>query len=169
MSHTVLNTALSPDEMAWRLTEILKNYLNLSRKPEFQIETIYDSVYGPSFVPVALKADSLSEDQRQKACALLKPLFQPLSDRDLKSAYDRLRLSCAGNRLTPDEEKTRQDLFCKALADYPPCVVYRATAHPYKWFPGLGELLEVCQNENRYLGLIKTVFYHPDPSKTKGK
>lgn len=160
---------LTPDETARRVVQVLKSYLNLNHAPEFVLETVYDAAFGPSFVPVRLKTDPLSDIQRQRAQTLLKPLFAPMTTDELKVCYDRLRLGAAGNRLPPHEEKTRQTLFCEALKAYPPCVVRHVTAHPFKWFPSLGELTDVCQAENRYLSVLKNAFFTPnDAAAVKG-
>lgn len=163
-----LTRSLTPDETARQVADVLKNYLNLSHTPEFVLETVYDPVFGPSFVPVGFKTDPLSPTQLAKARALLKPLFLPMTQAELKACYDRLRLGAAGNRLSPNEEKTRQTLFCGMLQAYPPCVVRQAVAYPFKFFPSLGELTEVCQGENRYLSVLKDAFFKNESEPVKG-
>ena len=150
---------LTPDETAHRILEILHTYLGLKRAPEFLMETVYDPAFGPHFVPVGLKMDALTPDQYDKARTLLKPLFTPLTQEALHEAYERMRLSSAGSRLPVHDEKMRCHVFCDALKAYPPCVVSQAVRHPFKFFPSLGELTEVCQNENRCLAILKETFF----------
>lgn len=151
---------LPPDETAHRILTILHTYLGLKQAPEFLMETVYDPVFGPHFVPVGLKIEPLTIKQYDNARKLLEPLFAPLTQETLHKAYERLRLTSSGSRLPVHEEKIRCRVFCEALKSYPSCVVFQAVRHPFKFFPSLGELTDVCQNENRCLAILKETFFN---------
>ncbi len=148
-----------PDLLAMRSLDLLQTRLDLPEKPTFQLEMIPSKEYGPSFVPVGLKMPTLSKDQFRRARLLLLPLLRPFEEADLEECYLRLRLNCAGAQLAPDDERVRRRFYRELFGNYPACVALKAAQYPFRWFPPLGELKAVCEEEDRYFKPLRDFFF----------